>query len=112
MATPARHSSLPPSGALAPGTTASGPMTGSAPGAVDVEVLRGTEGWSALQDAWRALYDVSRAEPSSACGWAQAVAEHWVDRPEAVRTSVLRRGPRSLASCRCCSPPTSARTAS
>ena len=112
MATPARHSSLPPFGALAPGTTASGPMTGSAPGAVDVEVLRGTEGWSALQDAWRALYDVSRAEPSSACGWAQAVAEHWVDRPEAVRTSVLRRGPRSLASCRCCSPPTSARTAS
>lgn len=92
MATPARHSSLPPFGALAPGTAASGPMTGSGPGAVDVEVLHGTEGWSALQDAWRALYDVSRAEPSSACGWAQAVAEHWVDRPEAVRTIVLRRG--------------------
>lgn len=67
-------------------------MTGSVPGAVDVVVLRGTEGWSALQDAWRSLYDVSSAEPSSAYGWAQAVAEHWVDRPEALRTIVLRRG--------------------
>lgn len=68
-------------------------MTGSAPGAVDVVVLRGTEGWSALQDAWRSLYEVSGAEPSSAYGWAQAVAEHWVDRPETLRTIVLRRGP-------------------
>lgn len=93
MATPARHSHLPPSGALSPGTMASGSMTGSAPGAVDVEVLGGTQGWSALQDAWYALHDVSRAEPSSAFGWAQAVVEHWVDRPEAVRTIVLRRGP-------------------
>lgn len=92
MATPARHSHVPPSAAAAPGATAGGPVTGSGPGTVDVVVLRGTGGWSALQDAWRSLYDGSSAEPSSAYGWAQAVAEHWVDRPDALRTIVLRRG--------------------
>ena len=91
MAIPVRHSQVPPSGPPASGAATSGPVIGGSHGPVDVAVLCGTGEWPSLQQAWCTLFDASDAEPSSAFAWAQAVAEHWVEQPETIRTIVLRR---------------------